>query len=73
MVTICLSPEVLKRILEFDWPRLLEDIGFWMPANVNNTEIDDKPENAQELGIQLVSTEFSCMSCFFFIRNKGIA
>jgi len=42
---------VLKRALKFDWLRLLEDIGFWMPANVNNTEIDDKPENAQELGI----------------------
>jgi len=42
---------MLERALKFDWLRLLEDIGFWMPANVNNTEIDNKPENAQELGI----------------------
>lgn len=41
--------KILKKALKSDWPRLLEDIGFWMPSNVNNTEVDDKPENAQEL------------------------
>ncbi|ONK60795.1 uncharacterized protein A4U43_C08F22690 [Asparagus officinalis] len=44
--------EMLRRALEFDWLKLLEEIGFWMPANVNNTEIDDKPENTKELDME---------------------
>ncbi|KAJ6810724.1 uncharacterized protein M6B38_104345 [Iris pallida] len=41
--------KMLEGALQSDWFNLLEDIGFWMPANVNNSEINDEPENAQEL------------------------
>lgn len=50
-----ISPQeakMLKKALKSDWFRLLEDIGFWMPAKVNNTEINDKPENAPELEVE---------------------
>lgn len=57
----CLYAEILKRVLESDWNLLLEDIGIWIPAEVVNKEIDDKPENEEELGIRksfLTSTYF---------------
>ncbi|WOK94314.1 hypothetical protein Cni_G03016 [Canna indica] len=41
--------KMLKRILETNWPKLIEGIGLWMPANVINTEHDDKPENEPEI------------------------
>ncbi|KAJ6817989.1 uncharacterized protein M6B38_408705 [Iris pallida] len=41
--------KMLEGALKSDWLNLLENVGFWMPANINNSEIDDKPENAQEL------------------------
>lgn len=46
--------QMLRKALKFDWLRLLEAIGFWMPASVNNTEIDDKPDNALEVEEEIV-------------------
>ncbi|MQM03275.1 hypothetical protein Taro_036049 [Colocasia esculenta] len=40
--------EALKRAIESDWLMLLEEVGLWIPAEVVNKEIDDKPENEQE-------------------------
>ncbi|KAL6960288.1 hypothetical protein U1Q18_042605 [Sarracenia purpurea var. burkii] len=37
---------MLARALESDWNQLLEDIGLWIPVEVNNEEHDDKPEGA---------------------------
>lgn len=41
--------KMLETALESDWYTILEDIGLWMPADVINNEIDDKPENDNEL------------------------
>ncbi|CAA7395760.1 unnamed protein product [Spirodela intermedia] len=38
----------LKRAFESDWLMLLEDIGLWIPVEVVNKEIDDKPEDEEE-------------------------
>eukprot|EP00268_Persea_americana_P056571 TRINITY_DN668_c1_g2_i7.p1 TRINITY_DN668_c1_g2~~TRINITY_DN668_c1_g2_i7.p1 ORF type:complete len:173 (-),score=35.67 TRINITY_DN668_c1_g2_i7:236-754(-) len=46
--------EILKRVLESDWNLLLEDIGIWIPAEVVNKEIDDKPENEEELEEEII-------------------
>lgn len=40
--------KILKGALESDWHRLSEDIGLWIPVDVINNEINDKPENGQE-------------------------
>ncbi|MQM05312.1 hypothetical protein Taro_038125 [Colocasia esculenta] len=40
-----LKIEALKRAIESDWLMLLEEVGLWIPAEVVNKEIDDKPEN----------------------------
>lgn len=42
---------MLVRALESDWAVLSEDIGFWMPSDMNNREHDDKPEDEEEPGI----------------------
>lgn len=39
----------LKVVLEFHWQKFLEGIGFWMPSDVANTVVDDKPDNVDEL------------------------
>ncbi|XP_062221922.1 uncharacterized protein LOC133921167 [Phragmites australis] len=39
---------MLKRVLEFNWRMLMEDIGLWIPEEVMNTEHDDKLENEPE-------------------------
>ncbi|XP_021911979.1 uncharacterized protein LOC110825791, partial [Carica papaya] len=39
---------MLVRALESDWAVLSEDIGFWMPSDMNNREHDDKPEDEEE-------------------------
>ncbi|XP_039805843.1 uncharacterized protein LOC120669972 isoform X2 [Panicum virgatum] len=39
---------MLKRVLDFNWRMLLEDIGLWIPPTVYHIEHDDKPENEQE-------------------------
>lgn len=46
--------KILKRVLESDWNLLLEDIGIWIPAEVVNKEIDDKPENEEELEEEII-------------------
>ncbi|RWR92532.1 hypothetical protein CKAN_02174600 [Cinnamomum micranthum f. kanehirae] len=46
--------KLLKRVLESDWNLLLEDIGIWIPAEVVNKEIDDKPENEEELEEEII-------------------
>lgn len=38
----------LLEALGSDWPSLSEDLGFWIPIEVNNTEHDDKPEGVEE-------------------------
>ncbi|MQL84876.1 hypothetical protein Taro_017395 [Colocasia esculenta] len=40
--------KALKRAIESDWLMLLEEVGLWIPAEVVNKEINDKPENEQE-------------------------
>jgi len=39
---------MLKRVLDFNWRMLLEDIGLWIPPTVYHIEHDDKTENEQE-------------------------
>ena len=39
---------MLKRVLDFNWRMVLEDIGLWIPPTVYHIEHDDKPENVQE-------------------------
>ncbi|ESQ53818.1 hypothetical protein EUTSA_v10025691mg [Eutrema salsugineum] len=39
---------MLVRALELEWDVLSEEIGFWLPAEVNNEEHDDKPEGEEE-------------------------
>jgi len=39
---------MLKRVLDFNWRMLLEDIGLWIPPTVYHIEHDDKLENVQE-------------------------
>ncbi|KAG2610831.1 uncharacterized protein LOC120703185 [Panicum virgatum] len=39
---------MLKRVLDFNWRMLLENIGLWIPPTVYHIEHDDKPENVQE-------------------------
>ena len=41
---------MLKRALESKWPILMEEIGLWTPADVVNSEHNDKPENEQDPG-----------------------
>lgn len=45
--------EKLKIALELHWQKFLEGIGFWLPSDVNNTVVDDKPDTAYELGVLL--------------------
>ncbi|CAL9761935.1 unnamed protein product [Musa acuminata subsp. burmannicoides] len=40
--------KMLKRALESKWPILMEEIGLWTPADVVNSEHNDKPENEQD-------------------------
>ncbi|XP_078433303.1 dimethylallyl, adenosine tRNA methylthiotransferase [Wolffia australiana] len=40
--------ETLKNAFESDWLTLLENIGVWIPIEVVNKEINDKPENADD-------------------------
>ncbi|KAF8045337.1 hypothetical protein N665_5156s0001, partial [Sinapis alba] len=39
---------MLIRALELEWDVLSEEIGFWLPAEVNNEVHDDKPEGVEE-------------------------
>jgi len=39
---------MLKRVLDFNWRMVLEDIGLWIPPTVYHIEHDDKTENEQE-------------------------
>uniref|UniRef100_A0A1J3K027 Apple domain-containing protein n=1 Tax=Noccaea caerulescens TaxID=107243 RepID=A0A1J3K027_NOCCA len=39
---------MLIRALELEWDVLSEEIGFWLPAEVNNEVHDDKPEGEEE-------------------------
>ncbi|CDY45040.1 BnaA08g11790D [Brassica napus] len=39
---------MLVRALELEWDVLSEEIGFWLPAEVNNEVHDDKPEGEEE-------------------------
>ncbi|XP_042381905.1 uncharacterized protein LOC121974755 [Zingiber officinale] len=41
--------EMLKQALVTNWHVLMEGIGFWIAANVMNTEHDDKPENETDI------------------------
>lgn len=41
---------MLIRALELEWDVLSEEIGFWLPAEVNNEVHDDKPEGEEEPG-----------------------
>ena len=41
---------MLVRALELEWDVLSEEIGFWLPAEVNNEVHDDKPEGEEEPG-----------------------
>ena len=41
---------ILARALESDWSRLSEDIGLWIPVDVDVEEHDDKPEGESEFG-----------------------
>ncbi|CAJ2641022.1 unnamed protein product [Trifolium pratense] len=39
---------MLLRALESDWDVLCEEIGLWIPAQVDNEEQDDKPEGTKD-------------------------
>lgn len=39
---------MLIRALELEWDVLSEEIGFWLPVEVNNEVHDDKPEGEEE-------------------------
>jgi hypothetical protein len=39
---------MLKRVLEFNWHILMEEIGLFMLEEVTHIEHDDKPENEPE-------------------------
>lgn len=65
----CLYAEILKRVLESDWNLLLEDIGIWIPAEVVNKEIDDKPENEEELGMRKIFLMSILFSYIFLSEN----
>ena len=41
---------MLVRALELEWDVMSEEIGFWLPAEVNNEVHDDKPEGEEEPG-----------------------
>ncbi|KAG6533033.1 hypothetical protein ZIOFF_006893 [Zingiber officinale] len=43
--------EMLKQALVTNWHVLMEGIGFWIAANVMNTEHDDKPENETDIAV----------------------
>ncbi|EOY14516.1 hypothetical protein QUC31_000066 [Theobroma cacao] len=39
---------MLVKTLESSWAMLLEDIGLWIPTEINNKEHDDKPEGVED-------------------------
>ncbi|KAF3446677.1 hypothetical protein FNV43_RR11857 [Rhamnella rubrinervis] len=41
--------EMLVRALESNWAELSEEIGLWIPDEIDNSEHDDKPEGEEEL------------------------
>ncbi|XP_015885501.1 uncharacterized protein LOC107420931 [Ziziphus jujuba] len=46
--------EVLIRALESNWAVLSEEIGLWIPPEINNTEHDDKPDGEEEIEDQIL-------------------
>ncbi|GFS33215.1 hypothetical protein Acr_00g0027100 [Actinidia rufa] len=46
---------ILARALESDWSRLSEDIGLWIPVDVNVEEHDDKPEGEAEFEEEILA------------------
>ncbi|KAL0917128.1 hypothetical protein M5K25_012175 [Dendrobium thyrsiflorum] len=44
----------LKIALELHWQKFLEGLGFWVPYDVNNTVVDDKPDTAYELEEEII-------------------
>ncbi|KAL3845177.1 hypothetical protein ACJIZ3_002580 [Penstemon smallii] len=40
--------DVVASALSSDWPKLSEDIGLWIPVEINNKEHDDKPQGEEE-------------------------
>ena len=44
---------MLARALEFDWSRLSEEIGLWIPVEIHNAEHFDKPEGEPDFGNNL--------------------
>ncbi|XWS21165.1 hypothetical protein CRYUN_Cryun30bG0032000 [Craigia yunnanensis] len=40
--------EMLVKVLESNWAVLSEDIGLWIPTEINNQEHDDKPEGVED-------------------------
>lgn len=46
--------ELLVRALESNWAVLSEEIGLWIPAEIDNREHDDKPEGEEELGNSVI-------------------
>lgn len=46
---------MLVKTLESSWAMLLEDIGLWIPTEINNKEHDDKPEGVEDTGNYSIS------------------
>lgn len=44
----------LKIVLELHWEKFLEGIGFWVPSDVTNTVVDDKPDDADQLEEEII-------------------
>lgn len=42
--------EILVRALGSNWAVLSEELGLWIPAEIDNKEHADKPEGEEELG-----------------------
>ncbi|CAJ2641023.1 unnamed protein product [Trifolium pratense] len=47
-INIAKERGMLLRALESDWDVLCEEIGLWIPAQVDNEEQDDKPEGTKD-------------------------
>lgn len=44
----------LKIALELHWKKFLEGVGFWVPYDVTNTVVDDKPDTVDELEEEII-------------------
>ena len=56
---------------ESDWLVLLEDIGVWIPIEVVNKEIMDKPEGVEEPGISR-QMHLTHLSLYFYLHSYQI-